>query len=450
MNSPRQPLSALLLSGLLLFIPNVPAQAGSATWNLNPTNGDWNTSTNWTPASVPNGSSDTATFAFSNRTGVSFSAFTEVNGIVFNAGASAFTIIASPSFSLTISGVGITNNSGIVQNFVHPPHGGGIFFRNSATAGSGTFFNNTGCPIGPACPVEFFDTSTAGNSTFTNNGGDIGRDGAFMDFFNTSTAGNGTFINTGSKGGGTFGGIVTFFDSSTAGTSSFTNNGSVSNGNGAGGIVNFANHSTAGNATFTNNGGAVSSALGGRVNFQSTSDAGHGIFTNNGAAVSDASGGSMSFAETSGAANAILIANDGPAVDAAGRIQFDDRCGGGKARVEVFGNGNLDISFHDAPGVTTGSIEGSGLVFLGANNLTVGSNNLSTAFSGVIQDGGLNGGAGGSLTKTGKGKLTLSKGNTYTGGTTVSQGTLLVTNKTGSGTGTGAVQVNAWHARRHR
>jgi hypothetical protein len=27
--------------------------AGSATWNLNPTGGDWNTAANWTPATCP-------------------------------------------------------------------------------------------------------------------------------------------------------------------------------------------------------------------------------------------------------------------------------------------------------------------------------------------------------------------------------------------------------------
>ena len=68
------------------------AFAGSATWNLNPTSGDWNTATNWTPATVPNGPNDTATFGVSNTTGVStFSTF-EVDGIVFNPGASTFTI----------------------------------------------------------------------------------------------------------------------------------------------------------------------------------------------------------------------------------------------------------------------------------------------------------------------------------------------------------------------
>ncbi len=46
------------------------------------------------------------------------------------------------------------------------------------------------------------------------------------------------------------------------------------------------------------------------------------------------------------------------------------------------------------------------------------------------------------LAKTGGGTLVVSGANTYTGGTSVSGGTLLVNNTTGSGTGTGAVTVN--------
>src|SRR5881275_496489 len=79
------------------------AFAGSATWNLNPTSGDWNTATNWTPATVPNGSADTATFAVSNTTAISISANTTVDGITFAPGASSFTVTASQG-TLTISG----------------------------------------------------------------------------------------------------------------------------------------------------------------------------------------------------------------------------------------------------------------------------------------------------------------------------------------------------------
>ena len=244
--------TAGLLPVIVLLLSLQPTQAGSANSNFNPASSDWNTAANWTPATVPNGPADTAQFAVSNTTGISISSPTEVSGIQFNPGASAFTITAPPMLTLTISGVGITNNSGTTQNIVTTVDG-------------------------------------AGNH----------------------------------------------------------------------GSINFSNSATAGNAT--------------------------------------------------------LIANGGTGGGAGGLMQFSANSSGGTARVEVFGNGNLDISAHNAPGVSIGSIEGSGIVFLGARNLTLGSNNLSTTFSGVIQDGGTAGGAGGSLTKIGSGKLTLSGANTYTG-----------------------------------
>src|SRR5205823_6495978 len=167
-----------------------------------------------------------------------------------------------------------------------------------------------------------------------------------------------------------------------------------------------------------------------------------GVFTNNGSSVSGSPGGLLEFFINATAGSATLIANKGTNGGGGGQILFVEDSTGGFARIELFGNASLDISGHNAPGVTIGSIQGTGIVFLGGNNLTTGLNNLSTAFSGVMKDGGLNGGTGGSLTKLGKGKLTLSKPNTYTGGTTLNGGTLLVRNKAGSATGSGAVQVN--------
>ena len=117
---------------------------------------------------------------------------------------------------------------------------------------------------------------------------------------------------------------------------------------------------------------------------------------------------------------------------------------GGTARLAVFDDGAIDLSSHDPGTVTVGSLEGDGLIFLGANTLAVGSNNLSTTFSGLVQDeGGAGTGTGGTLSKVGLGVLTLSGVNLHTGGTSVESGTLLVTTKHGSGTGTGAVQVKA-------
>src|SRR5205085_6773599 len=111
---------------------------------------------------------------------------------------------------------------------------------------------------------------------------------------------------------------------------------------------------------------------------------------------------------------------------------------GGTAQLKIFGNGKLEISQHNAPGVTVGSIQGDGNVFLGARKLTVGSNNASTVFSGSIHDGGAGGGVGGSLTKVGTGALTLAGTSTYTGPTTINGGKLIV-----NGSISSPVTVNA-------
>ena len=88
--------------------------------------------------------------------------------------------------------------------------------------------------------------------------------------------------------------------------------------------------------------------------------------------------------------------------------------------------------------VSAGSIAGAGSYNLGANELTVGSNNLSTEVSGVIA------GTGGSLVKVGTRTLTLSGNNTYTGGTTINGGTLQLGNAVGiMGSILGAITVGS-------
>ncbi|HAJ45942.1 MAG TPA: hypothetical protein DCL54_05100, partial [Alphaproteobacteria bacterium] len=78
---------------------------------------------------------------------------------------------------------------------------------------------------------------------------------------------------------------------------------------------------------------------------------------------------------------------------------------------------------------TVGSLGASGAVVLGANTLTLGGNNASTAISGVIS------GIGGSLVKQGSGELVLSGANTFTGGTTIAGGTLELRGSMAAGTG---------------
>src|SRR2546427_12673786 len=124
-----------LLTVLSLFFA-LDAYAGSATWNLNPTSGDWKTAANWMPNTVPNGPGDIATFDVSSVTDVSTREFVLVESIKFSSSASAFTISIGTGGILSVIGSGIENNSGIMQNFEIGGHVGdaSIQFSNSATA----------------------------------------------------------------------------------------------------------------------------------------------------------------------------------------------------------------------------------------------------------------------------------------------------------------------------
>jgi autotransporter-associated beta strand protein len=331
-------LQTMLAVAISVLAPIV-AHADSATWDLNPGSGDWNTAANWTPMGVPNGPADIATFALSNTTNVSISANTEVNGITFTSAAkNPYFIRVSSGLTLTLSGTGITNNSGIEQSFVLADatfEGTQMLFTNSASAGNANIFNDHSS-------VQFFNSSTAGSAS-------INTDGASVSFSNISTAGS-AFIGV-------------------------TDNS----------LLQFGNTSTAGNATI-------------------------------------AGAGFIEFSDFSSAGNATIIS--------AGLLSFNGSSRGGTAQIELLSLPDfgyfavLDISDHGAPGITIGSIEGneSTTVFLGANNLTVGSNNLSATFSGVIRDAG----SGGSLTKIGAGTLNLTGANTYTGNTNINRGVLQV------------------------
>ncbi len=110
--------------------------------------------------------------------------------------------------------------------------------------------------------------------------------------------------------------------------------------------------------------------------------------------------------------------------------------GSGKGNVSV--TGMLDLNGNSTQ---INGLSGNGIVdgTSGTPTLTVGNNDATSSFGGIIQNtaGTL------ALTKSGAGTQTLSGTNTYTGGTTVSAGTLEVNNTSGSGTGSGTVTVNS-------
>lgn len=242
---------------------------------------------------------------------------------------------------------------------------GRLRFQNFATAGSALLVN---LPLGQ---LQFEDDSSAGMATIRN------RMGGMVEFRNRSTAANASIVNDGTQG-------LAFYNQSTAGSATIVTN--------VDGGMAFFNRSTAAGATID-----VSGFLG--LNFFDRADAGSALIRTH----------------------------------AGGETVFWDRGSGGNARFETDAGGLVDFALSSGANNdgnhTAGSIAGAGNYAIGFGNvLTVGSNNLSTEVSGVIQDDCGCGppGPGATLVKTGTGTLTLSGINTYTGLTGVLGGTLVV------------------------
>lgn len=150
--------------------------------------------------------------------------------------------------------------------------------------------------------------------------------------------------------------------------------------------------------------------------------------------INSATAGEASFTVNSGlrfsntsTAGASTITTIGGGFGGAG-TGFDSTSSGGTSTHIIGTNGLLYIDSYGGAGVTIGSLEGLGTVAIGGKTLTIGSNDKSTTYSGVIQNRGrfVDATVAGNLVKTGTGTLTLAGTNAYTGTTTVDGGTLLV------------------------
>lgn len=360
-----------VIAALLTAIIATAASAQDATWQAAPGSNDFDTDANWAPAGVPAG---TAYFNASNTTALSFSSgFSTSSGWTFNAGAPVYTFTNSAS-TLDFTGTGITINGGgaTVDNAFF------LLFNNSSTAGAATINNSL--------VLHFYDSSSAGTATLANTG--------YVYFNNSSSAAGARITNNGIS--------IQFADASTAANALITNNS----------LLYFTNGSTAGNAVIAN-------SSSGDLRFYDNTSAANATITN---------GQYLYFNDASTAGNATITNN--------AMLYFYATATGGQARIINNSGAFVDFSGSTAgDNLGVGSIEGAGLVELGSNRVFLGSNNLSTTISGAIQDGGLSGGTGGALTKVGTGTLTLTGVDTYTGGTTISAGTLQL----GGGGTTGSI-----------
>jgi uncharacterized protein with beta-barrel porin domain len=370
---------------------------------------------------------------FFNATSAGSATITNTGTLTFNNTATAGTAhIANNSGSLQF------NNSSTAGNaIITTANGTGITFNNTSTAGNSNITNVNGALLG------FFNSSSAGTAVIANNAG------GSMAFNDTSTAGSAGITNSGglafnnsSTGGSSnltnnAAATIGFNDTSTGGAATITNAGTVSFNTSAtagsahiidngGSFLNFNNSSTAGNAVIVNNAlgttqfldtstagnATINNAVNGITQFFTNSTAGNATINNN--------GGLTQFNNSSTAGNAVITTSS------TGAVFFVGTSSGGQATFVTNTGGVFDMSGLASTGMTAGSIAGAGNYFLGSKSLTVGGNNLSTTVSGVISDGGLSGGVGGSLTKVGTGTLNLTGVNTYAGPTNVNGGILSV------------------------
>ena len=416
----------------------MPAFAQDATWLSTPSTSVFNTPSNWIGGVVPTG---TATFNTSSQTNITFLAppFTAtVQTLMFNAPGYTFALAFPPELLITGSGIAASQATNF-PTFNIPD--GDLHFINMSTAGP-AFINvsNLGNVTFNLEDRSTSSSANAGSATITAGvpGNNDDFSGGFVEFYGNSTAENATITAY-------VGSNIEFHDASSAGSATLTaGNATVPAGAGDNGFIFFDDTSTADHATIMVN-------PGGELDFSpifpgcgctgGTTTAGNATITNNGitgfyqgssagnATITTNAGGVTSFFGMSTGGNAAFITNAGGIVDFSGLGTFPDT------------GAPPDPSI---TGTTAGSIAGAGTFDLGSKQLTVGSNNLSTTVSGTINDGGLAvpDATGGSLVKVGTGTLTLTGVNTYTGGTTISQGAIAVSADNGLGASTGPLTFN--------
>jgi outer membrane autotransporter protein len=411
-------LRARFLASLALIMLARPVSAQDATWNSDGT-GVYNTSTNWTPNMVPTG---TASFGASNQNNVTFApAITTVGGWTFNSGASAYTFANSVVLDFTGAGITINGGSATINNNLAL-----LEFNNNSTAGSATINNFSGL-------VQFYDNSSAGNATIMTTGNQI-------QFHNNSTAANATITNNN---------IIFFLDNSSAGSASITNNGTFNNG-----IINFSDTSTGGTATINSNN---------LVRFLSNSTGGSAAITNTGpSAVVDFSGstgpsgdGNLSVGSLAGPGNFYLggdkltVGSNNLSTTISGVISdcgatgvaCNNRGATGGSLIKV-GTGVLTLTgantYTGGTTISAGTLQlgdgaaAGGIVGNVADNGTLAFDRSDTVtFPGVISGSG-------AVNQIGTGTTILTSANTYTGGTTISAGTLQL----GDGAAAGGIVGN--------
>jgi autotransporter-associated beta strand protein len=311
---------------------------------------------------------------------------------------------------------------------------GGIITSNSAfDMRSGTveavLAGSVGLNKTTAGTVTLSSTNTYTGQTTISAGTLIAANGSAL-----GTTDSGTTVNSGAtlgiQGGVTIGDAITISGEGASGIGALR---SISGDNLLTGSITLAADASIVNGGrllqingLTNNNGNLLTAAGSGSTAIGGAISGSGGLTKVGVGQVDLNG-TNTYTGTTTVNSGVMVLNSGSAIIDTGRVVV---------------NGGAFATFLNE---TIGSLEGGGGIVTtsagsGTVRLTVGGNNLSTTYSGGLVD---NAGGRFALTKIGIGTLTLSGLNTHSGLTTVSQGTLTVTNGSALGTGDNGTVVES-------
>jgi autotransporter-associated beta strand protein len=397
-----------------------------------------------------------AKLIFNNTSSAQHAAINNQSGaqVIFNDSGNA----SSAHLTTSLGGVTTFNSTSTANHATIHVTGAGsmVIFDNSATAASAaitnasggvTDFNNTSTAasaniiINTTSAVAFNDTATAAGATITNNAG------GHLTFNNSSTAGSAAIGNAGT---------ITFNQTSDGGTAVVTSTGGTLDISGSAGIGLGALNGTGTVAL-----GAKNLSLG--VGNQNSNFSGN---------IGDTGGGSLTKVGTGSVILSGTNTHTGGTTISAGLLQIGN--GGTTGSIAGDITNNSALAFNRSDTIThggmisgTGSLTQSGtgtLILTGSNSYT-GGTSISSAGTLQVGNGGTIGSIAGnvtsvspsggalafnhsdtvafggaisgglSVTQLGSGALVLTGANTYSGGTTISQGTLTVGSSSALGTG---------------
>lgn len=487
--SASTPAARLLLTLMLGAALTHSVQAASGTWSSTAATGNWATAGNWggttpgstNPASNSASSTDTVTFnSGSTNTTIAIDNTRFIKSMVFDTGVGAYSFTGGLLY--LYNGGSITMNAGAANAQIFgntwqvrqaSSTNGAYSFLNNATAESATLtFNvasNTLTNANGRPTTLTLGGSNTGNNTISSaltnaTGGQavnvITKTGAGTWILSGANTFTGTGATTAANGIQVNAGTLAAANNGALGTSGAANTNQVSIN--STGTLRIDSGITLDNGLSLNlnNGGTINSngtaATNGRVNVTTVasssatlSTTGSGDVFTVGNAANDLTGGASDTVLNVSGPGTILLGQASNYVGSWSLNSGTTRLGSATAlgtgsvafgasstgKLQLYGQSVTVAGLNSNATVGTPVIENG---TAGSSTLTVNTTG-SSSYAGVVQDG-----AAGTIaiTKSGTGTLALNGANTYSGGTTISAGTLKANNTTGSATGSGSVAIN--------